>query len=66
VLPCRPRLAAVMTAASGGRYEVRDRWFGWQVIPAPGSSYPAVWAFTWAGLWRRLAVAATPSSPAER
>jgi hypothetical protein len=66
MLPWRPDVAAAMTAESGGNWEVHARWFGWQLTPAPGSRYPAVWAFTLAGLLRRLAVAATPSDPAGR
>jgi hypothetical protein len=65
MLPWRPDIAIAMTAGSGGNYEVRDRWFGWQLIPARDSDYPEVWAFTVVGLLRRLAAAATPSYPAE-
>jgi hypothetical protein len=50
-----------MTAESGGNWVVRARWYGWQLIPVPGSGYPKVWAFTPTGLLRRLAAAATPS-----
>ncbi len=57
--------AAALTAASGGSWRIEDRPFGWRLVPAPGSGYPAARALTLAGLYRRLAVAATPSHRAE-
>jgi hypothetical protein len=64
-LPWRPDVAAAMTADSDGNGKYQAPWYGWRLVPAAGSGYPAVWAFTLPGLLRRLAAAATPSYPAE-
>jgi len=57
--------AAAWTAASGGAWEVEAGPVGWRLRPAPGSGYPAVRALTEARLFRRLAVAATPTCRTE-
>ncbi len=65
MLARRPGVATALTEGSGGKYVIEARPFGWRLIPAPGSGYPAVRALTPARLLRRLAAAATPRNRSE-
>ncbi len=51
--------AVALTAASNGNWVVRAEPVGWRLTPTPESGYPAVRAFTIAGLLRRLAATTT-------